>query len=45
MDERGLWNLFFATGLPLVWLTIRGLEQEEAQALPAFGDREERDLL
>ena len=45
MDERGLWNLFFATGSPLVWLAIRGLEQEEERAVPAFGDREEHDLL
>ena len=35
MDERGLWNLFFATGSPLVWLAIRGLEQEEERAVPA----------
>ena len=37
MDERGLWNLFFATGSPLVWLALRRLEREreEERALPA----------
>ena len=28
MDESGLWDLFFATGLPEAYLAIRG-EQEE----------------
>ena len=37
MDERGLWNLFFATGLPQAYLAIAGLRREERQAreLPA----------
>ena len=38
MDKEGLWRLFFATGSPLVWLAIRRLEQEEEQAVSAFGD-------
>ena len=37
MDESGLWNLFFATGLPEAYLAIREWEEErEAPALPAF---------
>ena len=37
MDERGLWNLFFATGLPQAYLAIAGLRREERQdwELPA----------
>ena len=27
MDERGLWDLFFATGLPQAYLAIRGEPQ------------------
>ena len=45
MDKEGLWRLFFATGSPLVWLAIRRLEQEEEQAVPAFADWEESDLI
>ena len=33
MDERGLWRLFFATGLPEAYLAIRG-ERRKEQALP-----------
>ena len=38
MDERGLWDLFFATGLPEAYLASREREEErrEASALPAF---------
>ncbi len=41
--EQGLWNLFFVTGLPQVYLAIRGRElererawEEEQQAMTAF---------
>ena len=37
MDEQGLWELFFATGSPLVWLAIRQ-EREKGQEMPAFRD-------
>lgn len=41
MDERGLWKLFFATGLPQAYLAIRGeaLERDcppRPQAKTAF---------
>lgn len=41
MDESGLWRLFFLTGLPEVWLALRGQAQEreaerEMPALSAF---------
>lgn len=29
MDERGLWKLFFATGLPEAYLAIRGERKKE----------------
>ena len=29
MDERGLWELFFATGLPEVYLALAGRDREE----------------
>lgn len=29
MDERGLWKLFFATGLPAVYLAAAGQRQED----------------
>ena len=29
MDRDGLWNLFFATGLPEVYLALRGAENEK----------------
>ena len=32
MDERGLWELFFATGLPEAYLAAAG--EREAQARP-----------
>ena len=32
MDEKGLWSLFFATGLPEAYLALRG-EQEEKEEL------------
>ncbi len=35
MDERGLWHLFWKTGLPEAYLAIAGQRQEE---------REEREL-
>ena len=37
MDRQGLWELFFATGAPEVWLTIRclkGEREEPASAAP-----------
>jgi hypothetical protein len=43
MDERGLWNLFFATGLPLVWLAIRQ-EREEERAVPAVREEGSRTV-
>lgn len=47
MDESGLWRLFFLTGLPEVYLAIRGGEQERANldgqpALTAFAPRPPR---
>ena len=43
--EQGLWNLFFATGLPQAYLAIRGREQEREQereeAMTAFRRRRE----
>ena len=33
MDERGLWRLFFITGLPEAYLAIRG-ERDAKKALP-----------
>ena len=41
MDERGLWELFFATGLPEVYLALAGRDQEKAAepALTAFRPR------
>lgn len=41
MDEQGLWNLFFATGSPLVWLAIRQ-EREEERAVPALWEENVR---
>ena len=37
MDETGLWELFFATGLPEAYLAIRGerSEGEGPEELPA----------
>ena len=29
MDERGLWELFFKTGRPEIYLAIAGLRREE----------------
>lgn len=29
MNERGLWELFFATGLPAAYLAAAGRRQEE----------------
>jgi len=31
MDGDGLWNLFWATGSPLVWLVMRRKEEETAE--------------
>ncbi len=47
MDERGLWNLFFATGLPQAYLAIAGQRREEQteRELPAktaFRPRKEK---
>ena len=40
MNEQGLWQLFFLTGLPEVYLALQGQAQEKEQnsrlALPAF---------
>lgn len=37
MDERGLWHLFWKTGLPEAYLAVIGqrLEDEREQELPA----------
>lgn len=47
MDGDGLWDLFFATGLPEVYLALRGEKNEEPaqreEAMTAF--RPERGLL
>lgn len=44
MDEGKLWELFFTTGLPEVYLTIRGLREEgdwrEGPARQAFQTEE-----
>ncbi len=48
MDEQGLWNLFFLTGSPLVWLAIRRLEEDRAQrerAQSALAAEKEVDLI
>lgn len=42
MEESGLWRLFFATGLPQVYLALRGLQEEQEHmaqepAMTAFG--------
>ena len=45
MDEDGLWELFFATGLPEAYLALmelRGERDGESLAQPAFGQRQER---
>ena len=41
MDERGLWELFFATGLPEVYLALAERDQEKAgePVLTAFRPR------
>lgn len=44
MDERGLWELFFATGLPEAYLAAAGCRQEtgerrEELAMTAFQAR------
>ena len=49
MEESGLWRLFFLTGLPEVWLAIRGQEEEkrrEEMAMTAFSayQREEKQV-
>ena len=35
MDERGLWELFFATGLPAAYLAAAGQRQEDESRQPA----------
>ena len=50
MDERGLWKLFFATGLPEAYLAIAGERSElrrereswEERAKTAFRPRYEK---
>lgn len=44
MDERGLWELFYKTGLPEAWLAIAGeweerSRQQEKLAKTAFQPR------
>ena len=36
MDEKGLWELFYATGSPAVWLAIR----QEGQAADKKGEEQ-----
>lgn len=40
MEEDGLWRLFFLTGMPEIWLTLRGLQNQlqiyEYGSVPAF---------
>lgn len=31
MDERGLWELFFITGLPEAWLALAGEREKRSQ--------------
>jgi hypothetical protein len=31
MEEAGLWRLFFATGLPEVYLAVRGTQQAKQE--------------
>lgn len=45
METEGLWQLFFATGLPEAYLAIRGQEDaalpvEQLSAKPAFGRKD-----
>lgn len=46
MDERGLWELFYRTGLPEAWLAIAGEREEcltwEEPAKTAFHSRVEK---
>ena len=46
MDERGLWELFYETGLPAAWLALAGereerFQQREELARTAFQPRVE----
>ena len=34
MDERGLWELFFATGLPAAYMAAVGQRQEDESQEP-----------
>ena len=34
MDERGLWELFFATGLPAAYLAAAGQRREDEARQP-----------
>ena len=39
MNESGLWELFFQTGLPEAWLALRETAEEQEEAVPAFVSR------
>jgi len=47
MDEQGLWRLFFLTGLPEVYLALKGQEQEREQrsqwAISAFAPKPNKE--
>jgi len=42
MDQAGLWELFFRTGLPQVWLVIRARRGESGPAAAAMAPGKER---
>ncbi len=49
MDEEGLWRLFFHTGLPEVWLALRGTQEERCApeyepAMTAFALQPPREI-
>lgn len=46
MDQAGLWRMFFKTGLPEVYLALRGVRREDEEypsALAAFRPRPSRE--
>ena len=34
MDQTGMWNLFFATGLPEAYLALRTEQRDEVPSVP-----------
>lgn len=42
MEQAGLWELFFQTGLPQVWLAIRAERGENGPAAAAIAPHQEQ---